>query len=335
METKVKEFHQTVKQLEEHSQDISQVVAIISGISDQTNLLALNASIEASSAGEAGKGFAVVATEVRSLAEQVKQATQNISDNIERMTAMVGDTRKQTSDIHHHVDATADVMHQASERFEGMVQEYMQMGHHIAQASDAIISLSDTNSHIHTLVSDIHGSCGEVSNRMSEGEQYLVKVSQATERIQELASSFQVGSDTLEHVIETLHDYRHRIAAIVSHVPPSQRDALDIENQSTRLSSHNLREPLHALQQDLRELQYAIVASTQGGVMVNIGSLIQHDSIAKRALESTRNLLMQTYSVDGTIYFDLATPISIGERHWGVLRIGFQADSLLNQHETM
>lgn len=68
--------------LENHSNEIQRVTALITAISDQTNLLALNAAIEAARAGEHGKGFAVVAEEVRKLAEQSKTSAVEIEEMI-------------------------------------------------------------------------------------------------------------------------------------------------------------------------------------------------------------------------------------------------------------
>ncbi|MGJ4939545.1 methyl-accepting chemotaxis protein [Bradyrhizobium sp. HKCCYLS1011] len=71
-----------VRALADGAQQIEHVAELISSIAGQTNLLALNATIEAARAGEAGRGFAVVAAEVKSLASQTAQATQEIGDRI-------------------------------------------------------------------------------------------------------------------------------------------------------------------------------------------------------------------------------------------------------------
>ncbi len=74
--------NETVTRLGQSSAEIGDVVRAITSIAQQTNLLALNATIEAARAGEAGKGFAVVATEVKELAKQTAQATEDIGHKI-------------------------------------------------------------------------------------------------------------------------------------------------------------------------------------------------------------------------------------------------------------
>lgn len=83
---------QTINELGVSSQEVGQVIKTITSIAEQTNLLALNATIEAARAGEAGKGFAVVANEVKELAKQTAEATDDISKKIEKIQSDTGNT---------------------------------------------------------------------------------------------------------------------------------------------------------------------------------------------------------------------------------------------------
>jgi len=75
IQTQMESIGETIIKLSEQSQAIGEIIASVSDLAEQSNLLAVNAGIEAAKAGEQGKGFAVVAQEVKSLAEQSKQAT--------------------------------------------------------------------------------------------------------------------------------------------------------------------------------------------------------------------------------------------------------------------
>ncbi len=80
----------SIVRLSDQSQAIGEIIASVNDLAEQSNLLAVNAAIEAAKAGEQGKGFAVVAQEVRSLAEQSKQATAQVRN-------ILGDIQKATS----------------------------------------------------------------------------------------------------------------------------------------------------------------------------------------------------------------------------------------------
>ncbi|MGI8499504.1 MAG: methyl-accepting chemotaxis protein [Gemmatimonadaceae bacterium] len=90
--------------LERHAREIGSIVEVMKGIASQTNLLALNAAIEAARAGDAGRGFAVVATEVRALADEARQSSENIGrlvdetrDRTAAAVAMMEDVERETA----------------------------------------------------------------------------------------------------------------------------------------------------------------------------------------------------------------------------------------------
>lgn len=124
----IRETEKRVKRLAERSQEISSAVTIIGQIAERTSVLALNASMQAVAAGEAGRGFAVVADEVKRLAENAREATQQIaglvnaiqSDTTETLQAMNG-TITQVVDITRLADKAGAQMNDTREATEALV----------------------------------------------------------------------------------------------------------------------------------------------------------------------------------------------------------------------
>ena len=89
-----REIRGRIDSLGECVREIAQFSGTIDDIAEQTHILALNASIEAARAGEHGRGFAVVASQVRTLAAGSRRATQSISEQIDRMSESMKQTRE-------------------------------------------------------------------------------------------------------------------------------------------------------------------------------------------------------------------------------------------------
>src|SRR5215471_6052991 len=138
------EARANVDRLRESSAAIGNVVNLIAQIARQTTLLALNSTIEAARAGTAGKGFAVVATEVKALAVQTQQATEEISKKIDALQRDASGS----ADAVHRISQAIEQIRPVFENVNGAVAEQSattgEMSANAASASSFIVSVGDS-----------------------------------------------------------------------------------------------------------------------------------------------------------------------------------------------
>jgi methyl-accepting chemotaxis protein len=186
----VSESAGAIERLGKRSEEIGEIVDVITNISEQTNLLALNAAIEAARAGDQGRGFAVVAEEVKNLAEDSREAA-------ERIAKMIREVQNDTTKA---VDA---MKRGTSETAEGMSQVGL-----TGKAFKDILEIT----------TQFVGSMEELTRKMESQSGYMVTAAKGVDDIasisEETASASEESAASTEELTASMEDMTARAQAL-------------------------------------------------------------------------------------------------------------------------
>ena len=180
--TETEQTNDRVGSLAQAAGQIGKIVQLINDIAEQTNLLALNATIEAARAGDAGRGFAVVAAEVKSLAGQTTQATDEIAaaiDRIQTETDQSVEAIRAIAETVRTVDSIADAVaelvrqqQQATREIAGSMERaatsVSKMSQDIGDVSSAAGSAGDAASDLSGAIEKLSDEAGAIRAGLSE-----------------------------------------------------------------------------------------------------------------------------------------------------------------------
>ena len=214
-----------IEGLGKRSEEIGEIVGVITRISDQTNMLSLNAAIEAARAGDQGRGFSVVAEEVKNLAEDSMEAA-------ERIAGMIKEVQKETS------RAVASMRRGTSEVVEGMVmvdqtgkafQEISSLSAETVKEIVTISSLMHAQKHSSLKVAtSVDGIATIAEETASAAEESASSTEELTTSMEDLTARAQALSEMaleLQQVAARFRTERHAKAASAKKAPVRTRQA--------------------------------------------------------------------------------------------------------------
>ncbi len=195
----VSESAEAIERLGKRSEEIGEIVSVITNISDQTNLLALNAAIEAARAGDHGRGFAVVAEEVKNLAEDSREAA-------ERIAKMIREVQNDTA------KAVEAMKRGTSETSEGMS--------HVGLTGKAFKEILE-------ITNQFVGSMDELSERMESQKGDTMIAAKAVDGIasisEETASASEESAASTEELTASMEDLTARAQSLSEMATNMQR----------------------------------------------------------------------------------------------------------------
>lgn len=172
-----------IDKLANDTQNVGQILNVITTIAEQTNLLALNAAIEAARAGEQGRGFAVVADEVRELASRTARSTNEIRELLNTLTSAAGES--------------VEAMGRAIDRARNNAEKTELTGESIAKIAEQILAINGMNAQIAAATEEQTSVAAMVVDNVSNMHDSFTLTLNSLEQVRNVATNLYKLSDNL------------------------------------------------------------------------------------------------------------------------------------------
>ncbi len=213
-----------IKRLGESSQEVGEIVQLISDIADRTSILALNASIQASMAGDAGQGFAVVAEEVERLAERSTDATKQISSLIKAIQTGTSEAIADMEEATREVVEGSQLATQAGQTLADINEVSQQLETSIKQVSDSALEQAEA-------ATQIASTMNEISTTTKQSAE---KSRSATEQVSALATlANQLGDSVSRFSLEDTSPTEKKVMNEINEISSTMNSSTTTTTTST------------------------------------------------------------------------------------------------------
>ncbi|MFO7818585.1 MAG: cache domain-containing protein [Thermodesulfobacteriota bacterium] len=215
---------QNITRLGKAAQEIDKVSESIAAISSQTDLLALNATIEAARAGEAGKGFAVVAGEIKELARQSAEATEDIAQKVkgiqdvtENSVSDIENVAKIINKVDEYVESIAASVEEQSAATQEIADNVAQSSEGVGEVNEHVNQSSTASSQIAEEIAQVNSEARDISALSTQIDATSRELSSIAVSLREMLKQFKIGTPLFEiGTVKSAHlKWRTRLESLI------------------------------------------------------------------------------------------------------------------------